>query len=371
VTAELERAIELARQVIAPMPTPARVEETRTALLAAAFADKPMGATRPRRTVWVAVAAAAAIVLAIVVTRSEVTDHDTHRHGTVRVRSNASLAAASWAPDEIVVLHDGTIDVEVAPLHAGERFRVIVGDAEIEVRGTAFIVIAQAGRLIDVVVQDGVVEVRSRDRRRMLTAGQSWREPARAITASAPEPVVVPTPIALHVPELVAPDGSASRNPATPEVAPNPIASRVARTTPKVRAHGEPSKPQRVPEELAYDDGWAAMRSGRFTQAASAFARVQLLAPTGPLAEDAGFWYAVALARSGQPTLAGNAFRDYLDAFPTSRRVGEASAMLGWILVDAGKAREAEQRFRVASTDLDPKIRASATAGLETVAKMK
>ena len=51
----------------------------------------------------------------------------------------------------------------------------------------------------------------------------------------------------------------------------------------------------------------------------------------------------MALARAGQPALATSAFRDYLDGFPTSRRVGEASAMLGWLLVDAGEAREAER----------------------------
>lgn len=346
----LERAIDLARQVDVPMPSAAHREEARTALLAAAFVDTPVRARSSRSKVWLGAAVAAAVAAAVVLvvgTRDSTGEMTTHLHGTLRPRPQTSFFAMSSAPDEIVVLHDGTLDVEVAPLHPGERFRVIVGDAEVEVRGTAFAVTARAGRLIDVVVAHGVVEVRARDEQRMLTAGQSWREPtniATPSTASAQPTVTNPT--------------------ATP-----PVVRHIAKAPP-AKADREPAKPQRVPEEVAFDDGWAAMRANRFTQAARAFARVQVLSPTGPLAEDASYWYAVALARAGQPVPAQNAFRDHLDAFPTSRRAGEVSAMLGWLLVEAGEMREAMQRFRAASTDPDAEVRASARAGLEAIAKL-
>jgi TolA-binding protein len=362
---DLERAIELARRVDAPMPGPARVEEVRTALLAAASFEEPVPARGPRRWWWGGVlAAAAAVMLAVVVARSTSLGRATgaHRHGTIHAHRAAIYTPPSSSPDEIVMLHDGTIDVDVAPLHAGERFRVVVGDAEIEVHGTAFAVTARAGRLVEVVVQHGVVEVRTRDERRTLTAGESWRDPTRTATVIAPAPVA-PAPV-VPAPVVPAPVAAATRAP----VVRAPVVPAPAPPSP---AAAEPAAPAlRLPEEVAYDDGWTAMRAGRFTDAASAFARVQALAPTGSLAEDAGFWYAVALARANQPALAITAFRDYLDAFPTSRRAGEASAMLGWLLVDARNSREAARRFRAAIADPDSTIRASAEAGLAAVARM-
>jgi TolA-binding protein len=108
-----------------------------------------------------------------------------------------------------------------------------------------------------------------------------------------------------------------------------------------------------------------------FSRAAVAFARVQILDPDGPLAEDAGFWYAVALERGGESARAATAFRHFIDTFPTSRRVGEANAMLGWILVEANQPDEAARRFRAAIGDPAPAIRDSAKAGLDAAAKMK
>lgn len=371
----LERAIELARLVGAPMPTAERREELRTALLASV--DQPLRERRPRHRRWVGAlamgAVAAAAALAVVVTSAGGRGGDEqgsgsvglHRHATVRAMPVASFAPTSLGPDEIVVLYDGTIDVDVSPLHAGERFRVLVGEAEVEVHGTAFHVTARAGVLTDVVVDHGVVEVRARGERRRLTAGQSWRAPASPPTTAAnvPEPVAPVSPAASA-------SSAASASPVVRGTAKAPPA-KLRRDVASEAAAKSERGPQRAHEEVAYDDGWAAMRAGRFSEAASAFMRAQVLAPTGPLAEDAGFWYAVALARSGKPTLATSAFRDFLETYPKARRAGEASAMLGWILVEAGNAREAEQRFRAASSDASAAVRASAKSGLEAVAKMK
>jgi TolA-binding protein len=124
---------------------------------------------------------------------------------------------------------------------------------------------------------------------------------------------------------------------------------------------------ERLPQERAYDDAWAAMRGGKFAEAATAFARVQLLDPDGALAEDATYWYAVALARGKDDAQATRAFRDFLDQYPKSRRAGEASAMLGWLLVTTHQNAEAERRFRAATNDPNPAVRESARAGLDAV----
>lgn len=127
----------------------------------------------------------------------------------------------------------------------------------------------------------------------------------------------------------------------------------------------------RTPAELSYDQAWEALRANNFARAASGFSRVLLLAPDSPLVEDASFWHAVALARGKRSAEALSAFRDFLDSYATSARAGEASAMLGWILIDARDYDEAARRFRAAVGDASAAIRASAQAGLDALAQHK
>ena len=110
------------------------------------------------------------------------------------------------------------------------------------------------------------------------------------------------------------------------------------------------------------------MRSGDFARAAGGFARVVLLAPDSPLGEDAGFWRAVALARGKRSLEAIAAFHDFLDGHARSPRAGQASAMLGWLLIDDRVFDEAERRFQAAAGDPDPAVRRSAEAGLDALA---
>jgi len=64
-----------------------------------------------------------------------------------------------------------------------------------------------------------------------------------------------------------------------------------------------------------------------------------------------------------------SAFRDFLDAHARSPRAGQASAMLGWLLIDARAFDEAARRFDAASGDPDPAVRRSARAGLDALAR--
>jgi TolA-binding protein len=129
-----------------------------------------------------------------------------------------------------------------------------------------------------------------------------------------------------------------------------------------------PAPAPRPPEEVAYDDAWTALRGGDFARAAGSFARVVLLAPDSPLCEDASFWRAVALARGKRSLEAVAAFHDFLDGHAGSPRAGQASAMLGWLLIDARVLDEAERRFQAAAGNPDPAVRRSAQAGLDALA---
>jgi TolA-binding protein len=129
-----------------------------------------------------------------------------------------------------------------------------------------------------------------------------------------------------------------------------------------------PDPAPRAPEEVSYDDAWAALRAGDFSHAAGGFARVVLLAPDRPLGEDAGYWRAVALARGKRSLEAVAAFHDFLDGYPRSPRARQASAMLGWLLIDARVFDEAGRRFQAAAGDPDPAVRRSAQSGLDALA---
>jgi TolA-binding protein len=89
-----------------------------------------------------------------------------------------------------------------------------------------------------------------------------------------------------------------------------------------------------------------------------------------PLGEDALFWMAVCQARIPHPAAARSSLAAFIARFPSSPRVGEASAMLGWILLDAGDLEGATRRFWAAAQDRVDEVRQSARAGLE-LAKLR
>jgi TolA-binding protein len=281
----------------------------------------------------------------------------------VRPQAGARYLASATGADELVWLTDGAIDVEVEALPPGERFRVLIGGAEVEVRGTAFTVTARAAHLTGVTVARGRVDVRPETGAAIvLGAGQAWHP---AIATAAPLAVArVPVPVPPPAPHR--PVGSAvpSRVAAPRASAASPHDALAPPSPSLAPAGGAP----RAPEELSYDRAWEALRANQFAQAAGGFARVLLLAPDSPLVEDASFWHAVALARGKRSAEALSAFRDFLDTYGRSARAGEASAMLGWILVDARDYDEAGRRFRAAVGDGNPAVARSARAGLDALA---
>jgi len=366
-------AVELARELPLAIPPVHHREERRTALLAAwdpvPFVRAPVqpapeiSAVRPqRRGRWAVAAivlAAAATVAVVVAARHPSHDPEvvaSHaRRGVVHAHEGARFSLAAQPPDEIVRLRDGVIDIDVDPLSVGERFRVVVGTDEVEVRGTSFEVVATADHLVGVHVVHGRVEVKRAGMAPVvLTGGQAWH----ASTATDLPPPATPAPIvappAPSAPRLPSRSPPKAR-PADPVVPPPPAAGMTP--PPKVTD----------PQEVAFNRGWDAMRLGEYGQAAAAFNRAVALAPDGALTEDATFWHAVAVARLHRTGEAIVAFRSFLDAFPSSTRAGEASAMLGWLLVETHELDEARRRFHAAETDPHEGARASALKGLETV----
>ena len=273
--------------------------------------------------------------------------------GTVNAHEGARFIRVGGVPDEIVRLTDGTITVEVDKLQPGERFRVITNDGEVEVRGTAFDVAADADRLRAVHVLHGRVEVRP-ERAPMvaLAAGQRWQAEQVASVEPAPEPARAPEPVTAPAP---------TPRPRKPAVAAAP--RRPAHDD--VDAGARPA--DKRPIERFFEEGWAALAANDPARAAEAFARAARSAPDDPLAEDAWFWRGSALARAGRSNLAIPALASFIDDYPRSPRAGEASAMLGWLLLDADDVDGAEARFRAAARDRVDAVRTSAAKGLEAV----
>ncbi|MEO6776011.1 MAG: FecR domain-containing protein [Kofleriaceae bacterium] len=329
--AGFEAVLAALRDAPLEVPSADHREEVRTGLLARA---RPPARSRSRRWLAVPLAAAAALIAIAAWPAPELRAialpvlPPLPARGHVHPLPGAVFTAASHVPDEIVTLHDGTIHLDVDPLHAGERFRVVIGTSEVEVRGTAFDVTAAHDHLVGVHVLHGRVVVRPFDRDAVvLVAGGDWRDP-----------------------------------PITAAEAPVP-------PTPRPRIHAAPPTPPASPspDQLAYDDAWTALRGSRFDTAAAYFAKALVAAPGGALADDARFWHAVALARDHAVRPAIAAFRELVDEHPGSTHAGEASAMLGWLLVDAKHLDEARERFAAATNDPSPRVRASARAGIDAL----
>lgn len=345
---ETQRAIELARELPVDVPPSQHRQEQRTALLAVwdrtpTIPTPPTVTSASRSRRWIlplvsmVAAAVAILVLSIPSGPSPQPAVGDVGHGVVHPHAGAVFTLAARSPDEIVRLRDGVIDVDVSPLTTGERFRVVVGTDEIEVHGTSFQVTAAGDRLLAVHVVHGRVEVkRGGATATVLDAGESWQA---TLTAS--------------IPSIAAP----------------PVAPRVAPATPRRPPMPTPLPLHHDPQEGAFVSGWEAMRRGELETAAVEFSRAVALAPQGPLAGDATFWHAVTIARVGRSAEAVVALRGFLATYPTSARVGEASAMLGWMLVDAHELEEARRRFQAAVDDPQPSVQASGRQGLELLDK--
>jgi TolA-binding protein len=121
------------------------------------------------------------------------------------------------------------------------------------------------------------------------------------------------------------------------------------------------------PAEIAFNQGWNALRSGDALAAAKTFERAIQAAGSDPIAEDAGFWRAISYQRAGKNLEALGALKLFLSRFPGSQRVGEASVMLGWEFFKFGELEDAKLYFRAALADRVSAVRQSARKGLQAI----
>jgi hypothetical protein len=336
----------LARELPAP-PTSIDHGEELLAGILASTAAKPE--PRSRRAWWIpaAIVFAAAAVLLIVVTRHPdppvtAASGPTYR-GAVRAERGARFVRVSSTPDEVVRLYEGKISVDVTQVRAGERFRVVVADAEIEGHGTSFEVVAKADTLATVQVVQGRVDVRPTLRSQtVVIAGQRW------------EAEVVPVRTTLFEQE---PEPATTERHVIAAVAAQRITTKPA--------------PVDLPMAKLFDEGWQQLHAGDHRAAIDTFDDALAKYPRDPLAEDVAFWRGVALARAKHSADAIRALTTFADGYPGSPRLGEASAMLGWLLIEAGDLDEAGRRFAAALHDPVTSVRTSAEKGLAAVTAMR
>ncbi len=218
--------------------------------------------------------------------------------------------------DRVVNLQAGRVHCVVVDRAPGERFRVVVGGAEVEVTGTRFDVVARGDMLSEVVVAEGEVLVRLETGAvHRLASGDRWaRSAARApaAVASSMEPTDVPVP----------------------EMAPAP--------TPP-------------PVEVAFGEALARFDAADYAGAMRRFATIQ----SGPLAADARFWAAVSRVRMGRDEDALHVVEAALQAGVPTEREGMMHCLAGQLLASLGRVAKARQHLReAASDDIHPAVAA-------------
>ena len=268
----------------------------------------------PRRPRWAfaAIAAAAALALVVGLRAARAPAGDALRPGESRLGVAGALRpspGAVWSlrderGDTRVLLDDGAVTLRVRKRRAGERFRVVLRDAEVEVRGTRFEVTARGGRLRAVRVEEGLVAVRRRgDAEFLLAAGSRFVAPEDA-----------PLPAPRRAPPVTPPTGVADvalRRAPPPPPAPDPGREFRAGALAHVRG----------------DHATAAAALGRFLATS---------APNDPRREDARYVRVIALRAAGlEAEAAAEAWR-YLRDFPAGLRCAETASWLARSLAARG-----------------------------------
>jgi tetratricopeptide (TPR) repeat protein len=338
-----------------------RVEQERTSLLAQAGGVAQLDPAR--RLPWLAGAglalAAAAVLLIWLAARPE---------SRVRIFAlgEARFERAQPWPDFVVRIDGGRVAIAVSKLDAGERFRATTSDAEIDGGAAQFVIAADHGTIRNVAVSEGRVELRWRGQPPVfLAGGDSWSPPLVAQRDTIEPPRVIDEPTVPVEPPVLPTPKSAPTHP--PKHVHHVPANGSAVEPPPIVASEAPARPG----EAEFRAGVAGLRANDAAGATRSFAAACRIAQREALGEDACFWVGAAAKRAGDPATARDALTKFLAAYPKSPRTGEAAALLGWILYDAGELDAAQQRFDAAAHDRVAKVVDSATRGLEAIRRKR
>ena len=382
--ADLARVDAAARMLPVPRMTEAAREAVKSRLLGlgAVLPAAPFpvdGRRRAGAVVALAVASgvAAAALASFVRPRPRGADAAPASLASIRAVGATSFSRLQPPPDELVRLDTGTLQITVGRVGEGRRFRVATDDAVIDASEGRLRVEARAHVLVAVRVFAGYADVKAKGEHAALRAGDEWaREPSDVLasheepaTATAPAPPraseAAPRPGARTLPSLpggaAPPHGAAQPHGArTP-----PRSSIVASLAPTPPAAASDHAGASVAQRATFERAWTLLRAGDAAAAAASFAEVDALAGDDAIAEDALFWQSVALARAQRKGEAEGTLRTFVSRYPSSARLGEASVMLGWLLLEEGDDVVARRAFELAAHDRVDRVRASARSGLE------
>jgi hypothetical protein len=249
---------------------------------------------------------------------------------TLKPSNDARFERVRQGATELVTLKNGTVDLTVRPLQAGERFVIRTDDAEVEVRGTALRVEAEGGKIRSVAVAEGTVEVRYAGFSAVIPSGGSWKATGEA---AAPQPAPTPAPQAAPLPQLAAaPAAPASRPRLAARAAPEP--PPLIAPEPKVAEPPPPAPPPAPtmsPASLAFADAMSAMRRGDYAASALQLEKFAGTHASDPRSDEADLLRAIALQRAGRSAEAAAAASRYLAARPSGAHRAEAKR-----IADAG-----------------------------------
>ena len=283
---------------------------------------------------------------------SEATAATTTRFGdgstATALTAGAVLEVRKTSDAEIVVsAKSGSYRFDVVP-NPARRFIVQVADVTVRVLGTEFVV-AQSARRAEVRVERGRVEVTWPSGRAELGAGESgWFPPQPGANTAAPEPSSVDDS-EVAAPSVTVQVSERSRFIELSRAGNYQAAYSIVHRTPNLlegsaedlmmaadaaRLSNHPAQAvpylQRITKEHARDSRapLAAFTLGRIymnqlaqpAAAASAFALVRQLAPSGALVEDALAREAEAREQAGQHAAAERLVQEYLRQYPSGRR---------------------------------------------------
>lgn len=234
------------------------------------------------------------------------------------VQPGSQLGVVEDGRTQIFALSAGSLQAEVAKLRPDERFLVRTTDAEVEVRGTSFVVDVVppdadcgGGATTRVNVSEGVVVVRSQGREDALHAGESWPRGCRKVAlATGTAPHVAPKRGNRSDP------GNASATPAAPN-AESPVAAQGAATPSSTLAE----------ENNLFAEGALARRNGQLALALGKMDRLLEVYPSGHLAENAAA-ERMRILRTLDPARAHLAARQYLRQYPAGFARADAESIL-------------------------------------------
>ena len=374
----------VARSISAPGRDADRIEQDRTSILAQATGlaqHKRVSRAPVIAAIATTFAAAAAVLIWIVARPSE----PTAPKELITAIGPAQFERTSAWPDFTVRLDDGRVAIQVARLASSERFRTTTSDAEIEVRGAKFFVGAEHERITFVSVTEGRAEVRWAQQVIVVVAGSTWTPPHIAqretLDLAPPGPThPTPPPTTPPVETAAAPTKAITgktKTPRTTKAQPEIATSQdkpTAETKPPVTTRETTQaqvEPAPRPGEADFRAGIASLRAGDAVAATRSFTSACAAAQKDALGEDACFWVGAAAKRAGQTSMAREALTRFLASYPSSARAGEASALLAWILYDAGDLDAASKHFERAAKDSVPKVRESAERGIEATRRKR